>query len=757
MYYQRYDSEEEFEPRVIPKPLTKHDCFVKPTVPEVSLIFEKSTVKNQNNGRTDLLQARSVKPVQFSDGVEITNSILPISHNSNSYAAWKEQNYSREITSTNTTCISPLYKNTDNYTLPSSLQNASIQKQQEQADANNKQKRLQNASKNDRVNEKIIKFQCSNTENSYDLKSRTHLLSSNKHLSSDSGQKTTLDMIDCTTGISNNTSSNSLKKPQHFQTHQQFHVPQYSYSNCNTDNNETIKTLLQLINSQNDQIKNLQFQIDRLVRMQEENFKNKSACSCSQHFSNQIFKYPINCYDTALASFAQSQNQGNIVSNTKKNIASQNISGIENQGLENFGENKFQETALLEQSSKKTFMEQKVSIGVMTSLEFTVQNSPFLIDSEISEKKEAHRENNNISRMNTINIHDTMEPVNRYKNTLSCKPGVAQLENIVEDSESYLSSSQQQSSNFNTDSVKETLKMYQHHPTDLNWEKIHKGIYNIGKDANINKQAQNAKEISNMSMNVDYSPIGSAICSRRLIEQTNDYITIDGNTPITDYFNDRNKEYSANDRQIKDVSNSMVLSEGDLKIFERPPPTPEPSIRIEIQEYVSDDESDTLRRTPKIGWTIYKNVLGQVKEILDNSDVISNKDLNNAKTAYNNEQENDMETRALTVKATLEELRKLGSNDNEMLDFDSSFYPRLDHQANMTHLTSSVNETNISMHMKALASKYLSDKQLADIALQKQESSLTHFMMSNMQGTNMSLATRHYLEKYQLLPGKNNI
>lgn len=81
----------------------------------------------------------------------------------------------------------------------------------------------------------------------------------------------------------------------------------------------------------------------------------------------------------------------------------------------------------------------------------------------------------------------------------------------------------------------------------------------------------------------------------------------------------------------------------------------------------------------------------------------------------------------------------------------------MDRQANMTHATS-VNETNTSIHMKALALKYLSDEQLADIAWHKQESSsLKHLMLSNMQGTNMSLATMRYLERYQLLPGKNNV
>jgi len=74
----------------------------------------------------------------------------------------------------------------------------------------------------------------------------------------------------------------------------------------------------------------------------------------------------------------------------------------------------------------------------------------------------------------------------------------------------------------------------------------------------------------------------------------------------------------------------------------------------------------------------------------------------------------------------------------------------------MIHSTSVVNDTNTSMRMKALALKYLSDEQLADVALHKQEtSSLKHVLLSNMEGTNMSFATMRYLERYQLLPGKN--
>jgi len=495
-------------------------------------------------------------------------------------------------------------------------------------------------------------------------------------------------------GLSNNTIPNTLKKPQHFQIppidYQQFHVP--NYSSYGIDNNETIKTLLQIVNSQNEQIKNLQLQIDRLIRMQEENFRNKSTCLCSQPLANQVFRYPMNCYDSAVASsLAQSQSQG-----IKKNITSQNTSVIEKQDLENFGENDKLETALLEQQSKKAFMEQKVSIGVMTSFEFTVQNSPFLIDSEMCEKKEIHREGNNISRTNTVNIHDTTESINRYKNTFTRKPGAA-LENIVEDSESYLSSSQQQSSNFNAgSSIKESLKMYQHPSVDLNQGETHEGVY-TGKDSNTEEKMPNTKKTSNTFMNIDCSPIGSTNCNKAFVEQTNDYVTTDErksscktninehlhNVRLPDYRNHRNKEYGVNIRQIKDVGDSMILSGGDLKILERPPPTPEPSIHVEMQEYTSDDESDKLRHTSKIGWTFYDNVLGQVNEILQNSGVINNKNLNHAKTAHNVEQENGTEARTAlnTVKAaTLDQLRRLGislTENNEHRESSDKTYVSL--------------------------------------------------------------------------------
>jgi len=373
-------------------------------------------------------------------------------------------------------------------------------------------------------------------------------------------------------------------------------------------------------------------------------------------------------------------------------------------------ENDKLETALTaEQQSKKTFMEQKVSIGVMTSFEFTVQNSPFLMESETYEKKEAPRENANEARNINVNVHDASDSASkRYKNTFARgKPGAAQLENIVEDSESHLSSSQQQSSNFNTSSVRdserhtprqldlynatstlESSRTYQPPTIDFNRGKTHEEIY-TGKNGNMDERLRNVRGISDASVNVDYSSSGSANYSRApVVGDTEGYTALDeeesnvtnritsdvhssncafnARSPaITDcYQGHKTQERYINTKEIKDVGDSVILSGGDLRIVERPPPTPEPSIHVEMQEYISDDESDKLKRTSKIGWTFYNNVLGQVNDILQNSSMMNDKDECNTKVARKVEQENDTETKKTaldTVKAaTLEQLRKLG-------------------------------------------------------------------------------------------------
>ncbi|XP_014489173.1 PREDICTED: uncharacterized protein LOC106752166 [Dinoponera quadriceps] len=831
MHRQIYDVEEEFEPRITPKPITKLDHFAVPSVPEVSLIFEKSTqARNLIDGDVSSSSARITRSVQHSNKpIEHINVTSPNSGNQNlytvnstssssdkhstspsSYTAWKEQIYSRENNYVNTKLVSPSCKNIYSYNQASqfNIQDATVQKQQEQSKICDTQNRLTNTRLNDGTHEKSVKFRCSDMENSHDHEHETQLQSSDRQLFSCNPVQRATCVTDSAIRMPSNAFVDALKQNEHLQIpytscpypFQQFYTP--SYSSRDMDNNETVKTLLQLVNSQSEQIKTLQLQVDRLVRLQEESFRNKSTCACSSSHANQVFGYSaINCYDAA-NSRAQSQNQG-----VKQN-AGQASSVAENKKPGNTGEDKDSgklEVALLEQQSKKTFVEQKVSIGVMTSFEFTMQNSPFLVDSEMYKEKETSAgESNGINRRNNpVNMHDTSEPVKRYKNAFTRKPGTAQLENIVEDTESYLSSSHQQSSNFNasssvrdsemhlpkqpdlynTTNTPESPKMYRRLATDLNRdlnrEKTREREMRMREGSNTDEQAQSTRIISSRNAG---SPM-DANCNKAFA--VNDYIATDGekndderthanrhnspnvHLPATNYYQShRNKEPMANVREAKNVGDSIVLSGGDFRVFERPP-TPEPSIHVEMQEYPSDDESDKLKRTSKIGWTFYNNVLGQVNEILQNSAVIEDKEHHEATAARRVEQEDD--TALNTVKATtLEQLRKLGisitdnenrelpNGNNKTLDFDSSYYPRLDRQANMTHATSVVNETNTSMHMKALALKYLGDEELTDIALHKQgSSSLKHLMLSNMQGTNMSFATMRYLERYQLLPGRN--
>lgn len=72
--------------------------------------------------------------------------------------------------------------------------------------------------------------------------------------------------------------------------------------------------------------------------------------------------------------------------------------------------------------------------------------------------------------------------------------------------------------------------------------------------------------------------------------------------------------------------------------------------------------------------------------------------------------------------------------------------------------SSIMTETSTSMHMKALAMKYLKEEQISDAVQQKQKrDALSNLMVSNVQGTtNMSFATMRYLQRYQLLPESMN-
>ncbi|KOC60692.1 SCL-interrupting locus protein like protein [Habropoda laboriosa] len=733
------NDEDEFEPRITPKPASKLNRFTVPSVPEVSLIFDKP------------LSCKTIEHTDFQSAPVASKSLMlknkissPLNINA-SYAAWKEQNYS----------WNPPTSKINDYTIPQKAQS-------------NQNYMVHSYLAEDNTTDALNRSKGKN----YTLKKDSH-----------------------------NASRNEFQLPHYVgQQNRYFNMNAYPfpqlqpYSTQNTDNQETVKNLLQIINSQNEQIKSLQTQVDRLLKIQEENLKERKRCSCSFQLQQQSDQLHTDSNDIVNAS-----NYVTISENTKKTAYQSDP--FKDKRKENCNENENlnqEELILTDGQSKKTFMEQKVSIGVMTSFEFTVQNSPFTVDIEDYEKKDSQHKQENLKMCNNIGFQDTNESLRRYKNSFTRMPS-AQLENIVEDSESYISSSQQQSSNLNAStSIKDLEKqayMDIRRETDTHRSRSPKLCKRVA--TKLNETEGNTKQhlertcteeirnyetvktpiVQRNTVNTEYNALENKNYKINPVPNTNQYKksniqrdNVKGTNSVdnSDYYKDYRKERKIS-KQNNCIEDSLILNGGDLKINERPPPTPEPSIHVEMHEYSSDDDSEKVKRSSKVGWTFYNNVLGQVNQLLQNSCVIDDQQQNQTKVNQNERDETENRAVLDTVKvATLEQLKKLGislsenpeakelNNSNKMA-FDLSFYPRLDYQANMSHATSAVNETNTSMHMKALALKYLTDEQLAELAVQRQGStSVKHLMVSNVQGTNMSFATMRYLERYQLLPGKSN-
>ncbi|XP_034184324.2 uncharacterized protein LOC117606217 [Osmia lignaria lignaria] len=847
--YRICNDENEFEPRITPKPAPKLDCFTVPSVPEVSLIFDKP------------IGYKTIQHVDFhSPSVECKtltqkNSNSYSSNNNGSYAAWKQHNYSckpynntdsinsqntqssqnyvpQSYSTKNTTTESPKESIRNNH---GSRKDTSNYKSFDEKETNTRRdgnsyehsyqvcenntapiKRNSITTQYSNIMEQCDRMSppshavrtCTDTDNYVFSKKECFPLLYEKQLITNNSTKQVSfnDSVNESKIQNSHINPNTLKRSEYPLPHylgQQYPYfnmntypfPQFHpYSTHNTDTQETVKNLLHIINSQNDQIKSLQTQVDRLLKMQEENLKERKKCSCSypvQHHNNQFL---ANSNDTNHIKVPRSTKRSVCQSELSKDRRKENCN--EN-GNENINQS---ELILTETQAKKTFMEQKVSIGVMTSFEFTVQNSPFTVDIDDCEKQDSQQKKENLKLCNSVGVRDNNESLRRYKNSFTRIPS-GQLENIVEDSESYMSSSQQQSSNLNaststrdlerqiyidvqkeTDALRsESPKLCRDMTTNLNqtMDSIQKNVgktcteeirnYEIIKTPAVQKNTVNAEH--NVLENKNGETNTPTNRYRKLqIRKDNDSAKACKSVNSSDSYRDYRKEGQISViKGVNCIEDSLILNGGDLKINERPPPTPEPSIHVDMNEYSSDDDSEKVKRSSKVGWTFYNNVLGQVNQLLQNSCVIDDQQQNQAKVNQNERNETENKTLDTVKNATLEQLKKLGISLNEnqevkelnssnKMAFDLSFYPRLDYQANMTQATSAVNETNTSMHMKALALKYLTDEQLAELAVQKQGStSLKHLMVSNMQGTNMSFATMRYLERYQLLPGKNSV
>lgn len=498
-----------------------------------------------------------------------------------------------------------------------------------------------------------------------------------------------------------------------------------------SESGEMVKGLLKLIDNQNEQIKNLQSQLDRLLSIHEETLKERTKCMCSMELSRQNPQICMQAYNAALQ--------------RKSAITTDNYSHHE---LSKFPE---YNQVTSNDASKKALMERKVSIGVMTSFEFTVQNSPFNNDAESQpiveeeeEEEETHRE---------ITTQDLSK-----RKLFSRMPSA--LENITEDSESHLSL--QPSSNLSSckGGNTQTRKSTSPNSNSGNMFPIHNSPSNFKRSTTTqfdsNFQKQNRTKTSGEEIkSVSPTPSGHADENYREKQKaalSNQQRRFDPREKIEDKKNFQEE--------------SLILGEEQVQVGERSAPSPSPSIHIENEDFSSEEGSVLTKRTPRVGWTFYNNVLGQVNHILQNSP-LQDQDPRNK----NAPQELDKNLLIDTVKAaTIDQLTKLGisfadnereaanANANKKVSFDTSYYSRLNPEVNMMQGSSIMTETSTSMHMKALAMKYLKEEQISDAVQQKQKrDALSNLMVSNVQGTtNMSFATMRYLQRYQLLPESMN-
>lgn len=67
-------------------------------------------------------------------------------------------------------------------------------------------------------------------------------------------------------------------------------------------------------------------------------------------------------------------------------------------------------------------------------------------------------------------------------------------------------------------------------------------------------------------------------------------------------------EHAAKQKREED----SLFIDRDQLVVQRQEDSPEPSIHIDLEELSSDEETN-VKRTSKVGWTFYNNVLGQVR------------------------------------------------------------------------------------------------------------------------------------------------
>lgn len=435
-----------------------------------------------------------------------------------------------------------------------------------------------------------------------------------------------------------------------------------NHNNSNTET-ETVKNLLQVITSQNEQIKNLQKQVERLLKLHEQTLKERKQCTCQPNGMT----YPN-------AQLYEQSRSTNIHKNFLKD-----------------SEKCFSDLNVQDEKTKKTILEQKVSIGVMTSFELKVQNNPSsTADNQNQSKQKSNQDKALPSAEHTSNIlkslvNDTGEMI-RKKKSIHFNPTA--LENISEGSESHMSSFRQ--SHLCSDTTKQSFEAHD----SLEAQNTESCKQISRQDQNFEPHSESRKNFNGSSRNnhrnLDNLEYGTKEQIYQDTNKNNREVEYDYNfqyndmrsSPQEDLQKKQSDRFRSDEplstdiKKMKNIrSDNLVdeclsLSSSDLDVEDLSPPSPEPSIHLDMQEFSDEGGSLPPQQAPKPGWTLYNNVLDQVNQILQNSP--HNDDLDQESTdgmRSNKKREYDNNAIMDTVKAaTLEQLTKLGISISDNAD-----------------------------------------------------------------------------------------
>ncbi|XP_074114300.1 uncharacterized protein LOC141537301 [Cotesia typhae] len=143
-----------------------------------------------------------------------------------------------------------------------------------------------------------------------------------------------------------------------------------------------------------------------------------------------------------------------------------------------------------------------------------------------------------------------------------------------------------------------------------------------------------------------------------------------------------------------------------------------PSLGPRINDPISSHSDDGCARPKgkvpsKVGWTFYNNMMCQVNEMLDTQNNGQSQQQHRYQTQQSiindKGQQRSIMQQWKIFKATM--ATGLGDDKiisiDERMNYDSSYYPKVNYQTNIVQTTNSIVDDNTSIHMQALALKYL--------------------------------------------------